>query len=228
MNNTARRANALGKSLGAKRYLEIGVLHGNTFRDVDIADRTAVDPGFGFDTNELANESTRFFRETSDSFFTHDPILPPYDVVLIDGLHTFEQVVRDLSNVLLRTHARSAIILDDTVPDDAYSTVQDAVKSYKYREMDKAPAYGWQGDVFKTVFYIHDFLPGLNYRTIMRMGNPQTIVWRSNGMKRTPVFGNLETISRMTYFDFKDHLAVMQPGTEDEAIAQCVAEINAL
>jgi hypothetical protein len=228
MNNTARRANALGKQLGAKRYLEIGVLHGHTFRDVEIADRTAVDPGFGFDTNELANDSTRFFRETSDSFFTHQPILPPYDVVLIDGMHTFEQVVRDLSNVLLRTHHRSAIILDDTVPDDAYSTVKDAVASYRYREIDKAPAHGWQGDVFKTVFYIHDFFPGLNYRTIMGMGNPQTIVWRANGMQRTPVFGDLEQISRLTYFDLKEHLAVLQPSTEAEAIELCIAEIDAL
>jgi hypothetical protein len=228
MNNTARRANVLGKHLGARRYLEIGVLHGHTFRDVEIADRTAVDPGFGFDTNELANDSTRFFKETSDSFFAHQPILPPYDVVLIDGMHTFEQVVRDLSNVLLRTHHRSAIILDDTVPDDAYSTVKDAVASYRYREIDKAPALGWQGDVYKTVFYIHDFFPSLNYRTIMGMGNPQTIVWRANSIQRTPVFGDLERISRLSYFDLKEHIAVLQPATEAEAIALCVAEIQAL
>ena len=228
MNNTARRANTLGKQLGAKRYLEIGVLHGVTFRDVEIADRTAVDPGFGFDTSELANDATHFFKETSDSFFAHQPINPPYDVVLIDGMHTFEQVVRDLSNVLVRTHHRSAIILDDTVPDDAYSTVKDPAASYRYRDIDKAPKLGWQGDVYKTVFYIHDFFPSLNYRTITGMGNPQTIVWRANGMQRTPVFGDMERISRLSYFDLKEHLAVLQPATEAEAIALCVAEIQAL
>ena len=63
-----------------------------------------------------------------------------YDLVLIDGMHTFEQVVRDLSNVLLRTHQRSVIILDDTVPDDVYSAVKDGAASYEYRKLDTAPA----------------------------------------------------------------------------------------
>jgi hypothetical protein len=228
MNNSARRANDLARQLGSRRYLEIGVLHGTTFRDVEIADRTAVDPGFGFDTSELANESTRFFRQTSDAFFAEAPILPLYDVVLIDGMHTFEQVVRDLSNVLLRTHHRSAIILDDTVPDDVYSTVKDGLASYNYRKVDHAPARGWQGDVYKTVFYIHDFIPSLNYRTIIGEGNPQTIVWRANGVHRSPVFGDLERISRLSYFEFQDHLAVLQPASGAEAIALCIAEIQAL
>ncbi|MDB5403516.1 MAG: hypothetical protein JWQ55_5534 [Rhodopila sp.] len=228
MNNTARRVNALAKQLGSRRYLEIGVLHGNTFRDVEIPERTAVDPGFGFDTSELANEVTRFFKQTSDDFFAEAPIFPPYDLVLIDGMHTFEQVVRDLSNVLVRTHQRSVIILDDTVPDDVYSTVKDGLASYRHRKTDSAPARGWQGDVYKTLFYIHDFFPSLNYRTIVRDGNPQTLVWRANGVHRSPVFDNLERISRLDYFELQDNLAVLQPATEAEAIALCVAEIQAL
>jgi hypothetical protein len=227
MNATAHRVNALARQLGSRRYLEIGVLHGTTFRGVEIAERTAVDPGFGFDTNELANESTRFFRQTSDTFFVNEPMSPQYDVVLIDGMHTFEQVVRDLSNVLLRTHQRSVIILDDTVPDDVYSTVKDGAASYDYRKLDTAPARGWQGDVYKALFYIHDYVPGLDYRTIMGAGNPQTLVWRANGVRRSPVFDDLERISRLSYFELQDHLAVLQPATEDEAIALCIAGVQA-
>jgi hypothetical protein len=53
MNNSARRTNKLAMQLGARRYLEIGVFAGATFRDIDIAERTGVDPTFRFDTNEL-------------------------------------------------------------------------------------------------------------------------------------------------------------------------------
>jgi hypothetical protein len=226
--NSARRINRLTRELGGQRYLEIGVLHGKTFFDIKVTERTAVDPGFAFDTDAHANEKTRFFRQTSDDFFAAEPILPAYDTVLIDGMHTFEQVVRDLSNVLLRTHPRSVIILDDTVPDDLYSVIKDPKASYEFRKKDAVPARGWQGDVYKTVFYIHDFLPGLNYRTIVRQGNPQTLVWRANGLNRPPRFDNLERISRLTYAELHEHFALMQPSTEDEAIALCISEVSAL
>jgi hypothetical protein len=228
MNNTARRANELARNLGSQRYLEIGVLHGTTFRDEEIAERTAVDPGFGFDTDALANHVTRFFRQTSDAFFLEEPMSPQYDVVLIDGMHTFEQVIRDLSNALLRTHQRSVIILDDTVPDDVYSTVKDGAASYEYREKDGAPARGWQGDVYKSVFFIHDFVPSLDYRTIIGAGNPQTLVWRANGVHRSPVFGDMEQISRLTYFDLQQHFAALQPTTDEEAMALCIAAVQRL
>jgi hypothetical protein len=227
MNNSARRINALSQQLGGHRYLEIGVLGGHTFIDVDMDDRTAVDPGFQFDTDAYANERTRFWRETSDAFFAHDPIMPPYDVVLIDGMHTFEQVFRDLTNVLLRTQDRSVIVLDDTVPDDAYSTVKNSSASYRYREMDGVPKYGWQGDVFKSVFLIHDFFPSLNYRTIVGMGNPQTIVWRGNPEPRRPVFDNMEAISRLSYFDLKEHWNILYPCSDDEALSLCIEQLRA-
>jgi hypothetical protein len=226
--NSSRRINRLSRAFGGRRYLEIGVLHGNTFLDVEVAQRTAVDPGFAFDTDAYANETTRFFRQKSDDFFAAEPILPAYDVALIDGMHTFEQVVRDLSNVLIRTHHRSVIILDDTVPDDLYSVIKDPKASYEYRQKDGVPARGWQGDVYKTVFYIHDFVPCLNYRTIMGQGNPQTLVWRANGIRRTPRFGDLERISRLSYTELHEHFAMMQPCSEDEALAICIAEVSAL
>jgi hypothetical protein len=176
----------------------------------------------------LADELTRFATQTSDAFFAAEPLFPPYDLVFIDGLHTFEQVVRDFSNVLLRTHGRSVIILDDTVPDSVYAAIPDLPAARRHAAAAGCTSASWQGDVYKTLFYIHDFWPSLNYRTIMGSGNPQTIVWRTNGMHRPPLFNDLERISRLTYFSLQDHLGVLQPATEDEAVALCVAEIGAL
>ena len=228
MNHSARRANALAKQLGARRYLEIGVNTGETFHDIGIAERTGVDPVFAFDTQEAANEFTRFVESTSDEFFVGEPIFPPYDLVFIDGLHSFAQVVRDFSNSLLRTHRRAAIMLDDTIPSDVYSALPDVQAAFRHRQAAGSDDQSWHGDVFKTVFYIHDFWPGLNYRTIVGADNPQTLVWRANGVHRPPLFNDLERISRLTWFDLQEHFTAMQTADEDEAIALCVAETRDL
>jgi hypothetical protein len=228
MNWSARRVNALARQLGGRRYLEIGVSWGETFRDVEVTERTGVDPEFRLDTRELSNEFTRFSEKTSDDFFNSEPLFPPYDVIFIDGQHAFAQVCRDFSNSLLRTHRRSAVLLDDTLPNDVYSTLDNPTDAVRYRRATGDLDGSWHGDVFKAVFYIHDFWPGLNYRTIIGSGNPQTLVWRAGGVHRAPLFNDLERISRLTYFDLQEHLDVLQMVPEDEAIALCVTEIQAL
>lgn len=225
MNHSARRVNALGKNLGARRYLEIGVSHGETFRDVEILEKTGVDPHFAFNTEELASDLNRFVTSTSDKFFELEPLLPAYDIVFIDGLHSFEQVVRDLSNSLIRTHAKSVLILDDTFPNDVYSALPDHAASIHFRKAAGSDCDSWHGDVFKTVFYIHDFWPSLNYRTISESGNPQTLVWRSNRGARQPVLNSFEKISRLSYFDLQNFYEILQMVSEETAISLCTAEI---
>nr|WP_294502808.1 class I SAM-dependent methyltransferase [uncultured Rhodopila sp.] len=228
MNHSARRINMLAKNLDARRYLEIGVSRGDTFREVAIAERTGVDPAFAFNTNEIANELTRLVPLPSDAFFANEPCFPPYDLIYIDGLHKFEQVVRDFGNALLRAHRRSVIIVDDTLPNDAYSAIPDAVACMRHRKTVGSDNGSWHGDVFKLVFYIHDFWPGLNYCTVVGSGNPQTIVWRAQNCLRKPLFDSLESISRLTYFDLRDHLEILQMTAEDDAISRCVAEVMRL
>lgn len=222
--HSARRINALGSAIRARRYLEIGVSTGTTFRDVDIFERVGVDPAFAFDTATLTNETTRLVPQTSDAFFLEEPGISFYDIAFIDGLHTFEQVVRDFSNVVLHTHSKSMIILDDTVPSDVYSAHRDEGALRHYRKSVGDGDVAWHGDVFKAVFYIHDFWPGLNYRTIMNSGNPQTLVWRSKAEPRKPVFNDLERISRLSFFDLWEHKVALQESSEDEAISLAVEQ----
>jgi Methyltransferase domain len=226
LNHSARRINALAAHLNAKRYLEIGVSTGTTFQDVAIAERTGADPAFAFDIHSLTNETTRLLPQTSDSFFATEPMSSLFDIVFIDGLHTFEQVVRDFSNAILHTHSRSVIVIDDTLPDDVYSAHPDLDAIGRYRRSIGSGAAAWHGDVFKIIFYVHDFWPGLNYRTIVKSGNPQTLVWRAKAKERTPLYNNLEKISRLTYFDLLDHMTVLQPADEEEAINLALAQLN--
>jgi hypothetical protein len=72
-----------------------------TFERIRVAERTAVDPTFLFDIGKHANENTIFADTTSDRFFAGLPAQKRYDLIFIDGIHTFEQTYRDLCNSLL-------------------------------------------------------------------------------------------------------------------------------
>jgi len=45
-------------------------------------------------------------------------------------------------------------------------------------------------------------------------------------MTRTPVFDSLEAISRLSWFDMRDHAAMMQVATEEEAFAALCADLG--
>jgi hypothetical protein len=126
----------------------------------------------------------------------------------------------------MHTHRRSVVIVDDTLPNDVYSVLPDAASAKRYRKALGNDDGSWHGDVFKIVFYLHDFWPSLNYRTIVGRGNPQTIVWRSNGFPRKPVFNSFEAISRLSYFDLRENIGVLKEASEEDAIALCIAEIQ--
>ncbi len=225
MNHSDRRINVLARRLGAKSYLEIGVNQGVTFRDVAIERRTGVDVKFLFDTAALANANTDFHTVTSDNYFNTLPMSRTFDIVFIDGLHVFEQVIRDFSNTVCHSHRRSVIILDDTLPSDVYSSLRDDRQAHHFRHLSGDNSNAWHGDVYKAVAYIHDFWPGINYRTIVGAGNPQTLCWFSRRQQRMPRFDSLEAISRLTYFDYVYENAVIKPAAEEEAIGLCIEEL---
>ena len=89
-------------------YLEIGVSRGQAFQRISADVKIAVDPAFKLTerTRELADakgRETHYFETTSDDFLANETAFleqHPIDVALIDGLHTYEQVVRDVEKTL--------------------------------------------------------------------------------------------------------------------------------
>jgi hypothetical protein len=225
---TAKRFNLLGKALGARSYLEIGVETGMTFERIRIAERTGVDPAFLFDIGQHTDENTILVQSTSDEFFSELPGAIDYDLIFIDGLHTFEQTYRDLCNAIVHSHPRTAIVVDDTLPSDVYSTLRDPAQCQAFRDAAGADGSAWHGDTFKVIFALHDFHLGLDYRTIVGSGNPQTLIWRSNAGRRTPLLDSLEAISRMTYFDLVNHSHVLRQCSEETALKDCVRALSRL
>ena len=226
-NHTPRRINRLADLVAASSYLEIGVESGISFREVRVEYRTGVDPLFLFDTGLEVNERTRFVRCTSDEFFDIEPLRSQFDIIFIDGLHTFEQVLRDLMNAMSRAHDHSAFLIDDVWPNDIYSAIPDRTMAMEMRWATGNKDESWHGDVFKIVHFIHDFLPCLNYRTVTGSGNPQLLTWFSNKSPRQPRLGSLEAISRLSYFQFLAAPDIMRACDEEEALQLCATEIGA-
>jgi hypothetical protein len=184
--HSSRRINRIATARGARSYLEIGVQHGRTFRNVQIRERVGVDPTFGFDVSSVEDSATHLFPMTSDEYFASLSVDDMFDIAFIDGLHTFEQTYRDFCNVLIRTHRDSVVIIDDTRPVDVYSSLRDPHEAVARRAEAGGSGNAWHGDVYKVVFAIREFHPSLEYVTIMTGGNPQTLVWRPGDAQKRP------------------------------------------
>jgi hypothetical protein len=220
VSGTVSRLEALARTNNARAYLEIGVDEGRTFLNANCFDlRHGVDPNFRLDTAAHASDSTVFFQTTSDAFFSHhaDP-KQKYDIVFLDGLHTFEQTFRDFCSSQAHSHEGTVWLIDDVQPVDIFSAHRDQQEAYRYRERHGLRGKQWQGDVFKVMFAIHDFFPNLSYRTIVGRWNPQAVIVRRQRDEFAPAFADLEQITRMTYYDYVDNRRLMNRATFDEVI----------
>ena len=105
-------------------YMEIGVSHGDAFRRISADEKIAVDPAFKLSARfrRLADakaRATHYFETTSDAFFASETAFLEQhgiDVALIDGLHTYGQVVRDVENTLRYLRDDGVIFLHDCNP----------------------------------------------------------------------------------------------------------------
>lgn len=235
--NSASRINLLASHYEAQNYLAIGVKQGVSFLNINMSHKVIVNPDFHFDPKEYEAPGCCFFQTTSDEFFAalasrsadETPLTSnrsgaklTFDIIFIDGLHTFEQSFRDFENSLRYSHENTIWLLDDTIPCDPYSAFPDQNQSLAFRRAAGLPGRPWHGDVFKTVFAIHDRYLEFSYCTLMG-GNPQTVIWRhsSEAEKRSPAFSSLEEIACLDYFGMLKHAALLMP-VKDAALLDLV------
>ena len=169
---------------------------------MDVRRKTGVDPGFRFDYESKCSDTVSFYQSTSDDFFTRQALSnDKYDLIFLDGLHTYEQTFRDFCATLAYSHSQTIWLLDDTVPISLPSSIPDPRKFAAVRRNVGDTRAAWMGDVYKVVFSIHDFFPQFNYATF-ESGHGQTVIWRSTRQAFSPRWNNLELISRLDYADF--------------------------
>lgn len=226
-NEVPPRLHFISSLYNVKRYLEIGVRAGKTFNSLELPFKVGVDPNFIFDYKSYCNATTFLLPLTSDNFFASlrsgdEKTAPMYealgkpvkfDLIFIDGLHTFEQSFRDFENSLSFAHDNTVWILDDSVPSDPYSALPDLAMSYMFREAAGLHNRPWHGDVYKSVLAIHDKYPEFSYCTTMQ-GNPQTIIWKAPRPDHAKIFSSLEEIASLNYFDIFKYAKLFMPTTD--------------
>ena len=109
-----------------KDYLEIGCDKNQSFSKIKIDNKIGVDPIEG-----------GTIRSTSDQFF--DQNKNNFDIIFIDGLHHYSQVLKDINNSLKILNKNGFILVHDCLP---RSLAQQAVPRYRA---------SWNGDVWKAI-----------------------------------------------------------------------------
>jgi len=125
-----------------RSYLEIGLGDGDNFERVRCRRK------FGVDINPPYKDSN-FFACTSDDYFIHNNPEHKFDIIFVDGLHEYEQVLRDVKNSLYCLRVAGTIIVHDINPPCYESTL--------WPRRTKQ----WCGDVYRAWYQIVVNNPGI-------------------------------------------------------------------
>lgn len=178
-------------------YLEIGVSRGAAFRQIGAEEKIAVDPAFKLSprSRRLADakaHATHYFETTSDAFFANETALLEQrgvDVALIDGNHTYGQVVLDVENTLRYLRDDGVIVLHDCNPARASiacpaTSFEDFLAQNRWRDLLARTMYlpPWSGDVWKAIVHLRSTRDDLRIAVldcdfgvgVVRKGRPQS------------------------------------------------------
>lgn len=211
-------------------YLEVGVEKGSTFENIPLRLRVGVDPDPRFDLATLPPLAD-FFRGPSDDYFARLDPAEQFDVIFLDGLHTYQQTYRDLINALEHC-PRGIILIDDVIPSDEVSAIPDLQKSFTERQRLGLPGFPWHGDVFRMMLCLADHHPELDWVTITEPDNPQTFVWKRelDRDSRHVSHDILESYGRFSYGEiFANGVpSSFHPASEVDGIATAISGLTQL
>jgi capsular polysaccharide biosynthesis protein len=164
----------------APRYLEIGVDSGQTFHSVTADLKIAVDPAFKF-APPVSTAAVQYYPVTSDQYFArHCPPGQLFDVIFVDGLHQFEQTLRDMLNAVMRLSEHGVVIIDDILPASYHASLPDLGDAFMVRNHLSPGSQDatWMGDVYKVAFFVQTFMQQFSFATVQET-HGQLIAWRT-------------------------------------------------
>jgi hypothetical protein len=126
VNECLRRVNDTGV------YIEVGVSNGDCIKRIHARLKIGVDPDA-----QASTFANLFHAGPSDTFWA--TCAHKADVVFIDGLHTAEQVLRDIDGALSVLSPRGVIVLHDCNPPSEAAQIVPAIQGE------------WTGDVWKAI-----------------------------------------------------------------------------
>jgi hypothetical protein len=124
------------QKLGYNSYLEIGTQNPNgNFNQINIKNKYSVEPfpPQGLGVNDYS------FVGTSDQYFDFISPDTKFDIVFIDGLHQYDQVLIDIQNSLDHLSDNGTIVCHDCLP---------TTETMQEREN---PGGEWTGDTWKAI-----------------------------------------------------------------------------
>jgi hypothetical protein len=183
----------------APSYLEVGVSKGATFHRVKADRKVAVDPSFGFDVDAARRDHPEavYHEVPSDRYFGE--LIDPderFDVIFVDGMHTFEQTLRDLVNALLFCRPDGVIVVDDVHPSTYAASIADLDERRAVQEATGDTDIAWMGDVYRLVFFIDTMCQQFTYATTTD-NHGQLVMWRER--RRGVTERSVEEIGRLSY-----------------------------
>jgi len=190
-------------------YLEIGVSRGQAFQRISADVKFAVDPAFRLSerTRELADAKGRvvqYFETTSDAFFENEEALlalHPVDVALIDGLHTYEQVVRDVENTVRHLKDDGVIFLHDCNPPfELAGRRADSWDEFMAQQSGPLKIGIWNGDVWKAIVELRSTRPDL---LVGVLKCDQGVGFVRKGSPESTLPYSPEQVAELTYADLK-------------------------
>ena len=109
-------------------YLEIGCDRNENFSKINIQNKVGVDPLRG-----------GTLRMTSNDFFKNN--IKKFDLIFLDGLHTYEQTIKDIDNSLKILNERGVILIHDCLPKKIWNQIVPRMYGH------------WNGDVWKAIVH---------------------------------------------------------------------------
>lgn len=141
----------------APTYVEIGVRDGESFRLAGAHRKVGIDPVRRPALADL-RPGEEFFEMTSDQFFAEVAAKTledrTVDVALIDGLHEFRHVLRDLLGIERYMRPDGVVVLDDCNPPSSQAAA------------DTGDGGAWNGDVWKVAAFVRRERPDLTFLTV--------------------------------------------------------------
>ena len=128
-----------------EKYLEVGCDKDDNFSKIQAKIKVGVDP-----------ERGGTIRMTSDEFFKKNNEI--FDIIFLDGLHTYEQTIKDIQNSLNIISDKGIILIHDCLPKKIWNQIVPRVYGH------------WNGDVWKAIVHSRTFDQADTYTIIADHG----------------------------------------------------------
>lgn len=203
-------------------YIEIGIRQGDSLR-LALPDTTcvAIDPDPALAECPLPN--TRLFATSSDQFFNCHSLTEilgasSFSLAFVDGLHLFEQALRDFINLEKFATPSSIVIIHDCLP-------LDVITSQRTRT-----THFYSGDVWKVAMCLNTSRPDLKMKTIRTGPTGLCLIGNLDRHSSVLATGYDDYVAEyidLTFDDYKRRTADMPATVENtlDAVSSCIADL---